>query len=137
MLYGKAAQRVALLASFALVTVTIIFRYQFIALFTSKSDPAVISMCSMIMLWVAFFQPFQMSAVVGMGSLRGAGDTKFVSSVTMVTIALVRPAISALCIYVIGMGVYGVWVGMYADMIGRMIFSLARFAKGKWFGIKI
>ncbi len=137
MLYGKAAQRVALLASFALVTITIIFRYQFISLFTSKSDPAVISMCAIIMLWVAFFQPFQMCAVVGMGSLRGAGDTKFVSSVTMITIALVRPIVSAVCIYLIGMGVYGAWLGMYADMIGRMIFSLARFSKGKWIGIKI
>ena len=137
MLYGKAAKRVALLASAGLVTITILFRYQFIALFTSKSDPAVISMCATIMLWVAFFQPFQMGAVVIMGSLRGAGDTRFVSSITMITLGVVRPAISALCIYALGFGVYGAWMGMYADMIVRMILSFYRFSQGKWMTIKL
>ena len=137
MLYGKAAKRVALLASAVLVTVTILFRYQFIALFTSKSDPKVISMCAIIMLWVAFFQPFQMGAVVIMGSLRGAGDTRFVSAITMITLGVVRPAVSALCIYVLGLGVYGAWIGMYADMIVRMIFAFYRFSQGKWMSIKL
>ena len=137
MLYGKAAKRVALLASAGLVTITILFRYQFIALFTSKSDPAVISMCATIMLWVAFFQPFQMGAVVIMGSLRGAGDTRFVSSITMITLGVVRPAVSALCIYALGFGVYGAWMGMYADMIVRMILSFYRFSQGKWMTIKL
>lgn len=137
MLYGKAAKRVALIASAALVSITIVFRYQFISLFTSKSDPSVISMCAIIMLWVAFFQPFQMGAVVIMGSLRGAGDTRFVSAITMITIGIVRPAISALCIYGLGLGVYGAWLGMYADMIVRMILSFHRFSQGKWMTIKL
>ena len=137
MLYGKAAKRMALLASVVLVIITVVFRYQFIALFTSKSDPAVISMCASVMLCVAFFQPFQMGAVVIMGSLRGAGDTRFVSTITMLTIGLVRPAISALCIYGIGMGVYGAWMGMYVDMIVRMILSFYRFSQGKWMTIKL
>lgn len=137
MLYGKAAKRVALLASAVLVTITILFRYQFIALFTSKSDPSVISMCAVIMLWVAFFQPFQMGAVVIMGSLRGAGDTRFVSAITMITIGVVRPVMTALCIYGLGLGVYGAWMGMYADMIVRMIFAFHRFSQGKWMTIKL
>ena len=137
MLYGKAAQRIAMVASVVLAAVTIIFRYQFISIFTTKSDPAVISMCATIMLWVAFFQPFQMGAVALMGSLRGAGDTRFVSAMTMITIGLVRPVVSALCIYSIGMGVYGAWMGMYVDMIARMFISWWRFSKGKWMSIKI
>ena len=137
MLYGKAAQRIALVASVVLAAVTIVFRYQFISLFTSKSDPAVISLCATIMLWVAFFQPFQMGAVAVMGSLRGAGDTRFVSSLTMITIGIVRPVVSALCVYVLSMNLYGIWMGMYADMIVRMFVSLYRFSKGKWMNIKI
>ncbi len=137
MIYGNAAQRIALIASVILATATIVFRYQFISIFTSKSDPAVISMCAVIMLWVAFFQPFQMCAVAIMGSLRGAGDTRFVSYMTMITIGIVRPVVSAVCIYLLDMNVYGVWMGMYVDMIVRMIISFVRFSKGKWMNIKI
>ena len=78
-----------------------------------------------------------MGAVAVMGSLRGAGDTKFVSYMTMITIGIVRPAVSALCVYVLSMNVYGIWMGMYADMIVRMFISLHRFSKGKWMNIKI
>ena len=55
----------------------------------------------------------------------------------MITLGVVRPAISALCIYALGFGVYGAWMGMYADMIVRMILSFYRFSQGKWMTIKL
>ncbi len=137
MLYGKAAQRMSVMASFLLMAATIFFRYQFISLFTQNSSANVIAMCSSIMLWVAFFQPFQMATMTTMGSLRGAGDTRFVSTVSMVTIGAFRPCVTALCIFVFQMGVYGAWMGMYADMVCRMTCAVIRFAKGKWMTIKL
>jgi len=56
-LYGKASQRLALTAAFALAGLIVVFRAPMVGWFTS--DPGVLELSAKVMLMVAVFQPFQ------------------------------------------------------------------------------
>lgn len=80
---------------------------------------------------------FQISQVIYMGSLRGAGDTLYTAIVSTVCVTLIRTAGSYFFCYVMGWGIAGIWCGILADQIGRYVMSSARFRQGRWKQIKI
>ncbi|MBO5054833.1 MAG: MATE family efflux transporter [Lachnospiraceae bacterium] len=80
---------------------------------------------------------FQISQVVYMGCLRGAGDTLYTAVASTVSVTLIRTAVSYLGGYVLGFGIIGIWLGVLGDQISRFIFASVRFKKGKWTQIKI
>ena len=135
MLFGKAAQRMALTVSMILLTFIVVLRYPLFRLFTS--DPDIIALGVQIMIMVAIFQPFQTSSVVISGCLRGAGDTRFVAITMMACVTVIRPVVTYLMIYVFEIGLLGAWCAMLFDMILRLGICYWRFSSGKWFGIKV
>lgn len=80
---------------------------------------------------------FQIRQVIYMGSLRGAGDTKFTAIVTTISCTFVRTAVSYICGYIFMWGIVGIWLGIVADQLFRFIFAYFRFRQGKWTTIKI
>ena len=80
---------------------------------------------------------FQVSQVIYMGCLRGAGDTGYTALASIVSVTIIRTAFSYLCGYGLGFGINGVWMGILADQISRFIFGSVRFKQGKWTKIKI
>ncbi|NLN45034.1 MAG: MATE family efflux transporter [Clostridiaceae bacterium] len=135
MIFGKAAQRMALTASMILLTFIVVLRYPLFRLFTS--DPDILALGAQIMIMVAIFQPFQTSSVVISGCLRGAGDTRFVAITMMACVTVIRPVVTYLMIYVFEIGLLGAWCAMLFDMILRLAICYWRFSSGKWFGIKV
>ena len=141
-MYGKMAQRCAMLVGLILGACVIIFRLPLVSLFTA--DPDVIRLSAVIMFVVGIFQPFQTQAIVTYGALRGAGDTKFVARVMLITTSVMRPALAFIAVYVISniMGMdewalIGAWVASFADMFVRLIMMGRRFNGGKWHEIKV
>ena len=89
-------------------------------------------------MWVIIFVvAFQISQVVYMGCLRGAGDTLYTAVASTISVTFIRTAGSYLGGYVFGLGIVGIWLGVLADQIARFIFASTRFKKGKWTQIKI
>lgn len=80
---------------------------------------------------------FQISQVIYMGCLRGAGDTKYTAAVSVWSVTIVRTFFSYVCAYFFSMGIIGVWMGIVADQVSRFILGSARFKKGKWTEISI
>ncbi len=80
---------------------------------------------------------FQISQVIYMGCLRGAGDTKYTAAVSVWSVTIVRTVFSYVCAYFFSMGIIGVWMGIVADQVSRFILGSARFKKGKWTEISI
>ena len=72
-----------------------------------------------------------------MGCLRGAGDTAYTAMASMVSVTLIRTAGSYIFGYMLGWGIFGIWLGVLADQISRFIFASVRFKAGKWVQIKI
>ena len=135
MLYGKAAQRIAMAVSIVLIAVIVPLREQFIMLF--ETDPYIVHMGGLVMIIVAIFQPFQTTSVVLSGCLRGAGDTRFVAIVFMICISVIRPLTSILAVYVFEFGLIGAWLAALIDMIIRMVAVYFRFGSFKWAKIKV
>ena len=75
--------------------------------------------------------------IVYMGCLRGAGDTFYTAVTSTVSITFVRSAFSYLLGYVFGLGITGIWLGIFTDQIVRFIMAFLRYRKGKWVNIRI
>lgn len=88
---------------------------QLIGLFTS--DPAVLSVGTSLLFLAAVFQLFDGIQGVITGTLRGIGDTRTPMTVNLVAHWLFGLPIGYLLCFVIGWGVYGLWVGLSLGLI--------------------
>lgn len=64
--------------------------------------------------------------------LRAAGDAKYTMEVSIFSMWVFRVASSYFFAGTLGLGVLGVWIGMYVDWMFRAIFFVVRYKKGKW-----
>ncbi len=90
-----------------------------------------------IMRVIIFVVAFQISQVVYMGCLRGAGDTLYTAIASTLSVTFIRTIVSYLGGYVLGFGIVGIWTGVLGDQISRFLFASVRFKQGKWTKIKI
>ena len=82
---------------------------------------------------VAFAMPALASTIVFTAALRGAGDTRVPVLFTWVGFLVVRiPLAYLLTAPALGLGLFGAWLAMAADLWVRGAFFLARFAGGRW-----
>ncbi len=133
--YGKAAQRVGLLISVGLVMLFSTGGGLLMGLFTH--DSVIIEAGTKLLLIVALTSPAQISQVIFSGSLRGAGDTKFVAYSSLISIGIIRPIITYILCFPLGLGLIGAWFSLFVDQYLRLLFTGLRFSKGKWTKIKI
>lgn len=96
---------------------------QLIALFTT--DAAVVSVGTSLLLLAAIFQLFDGIQGVITGTLRGLGDTRTPMIVNLVAHWLIGLPTSYVLCFVIGWGVYGLWVGLSLGLIvtGIVLFA--------------
>ncbi|MDR0249025.1 MAG: MATE family efflux transporter [Oscillospiraceae bacterium] len=135
LLYGKINQRLALSASALMFTLIMPLRAVFAGLFTNEPD--LIALVSRLLVVMAFIQPFQTSTVTMGGSLRGAGDTKYVAFTMLITVAVMRPLTGWLLVYPLGFGLLGAWFAILLDQAARMTMLYTRFARARWRNIAI
>lgn len=90
-----------------------------------------------IMRVIGIIVVLQISQVIYMGCLRGAGDTLFTAIVSTISVTIMRTAGSYFFCYVMGWGIVGIWMGVVADQVTRLVLASARFKQGKWINIKI
>lgn len=90
-----------------------------------------------IMRVIIFVVVFQISQVIYMGCLRGAGDTAYTAMASTISVTLIRTVVSYICGYVFHWGIVGIWLGVLGDQVSRFIFASVRFKAGKWTQIKI
>ena len=70
--------------------------------------------------------------------LRLAVPLQKVTTITsMLSVAFIRPGISYVTAYVMNLGILGIWIGIFADLLMRLILTGARFRSGKWMTKKI
>ncbi len=111
------------------------FPYALLRAFTS--DEAVIDLGTMFLKIVALLQiPLALTMVVA-GSLRGAGDTRFIMVATMIGMWGVRIPIAVAVGYWLNLGVFYVWLAMIADWTLRMALMLWRYRSERWRSIQV
>ena len=133
--YSSRTRRVGMVFSLAMGLLFFFFGKQIVMLYSD--DPTIILQGAYILKLVALIQPFQSSQFILAGALRGAGDTRSTAIIMFITVLLVRPLISGLCIYLLGLGLYGAWYALVADQLMRSLLVLIRYNSGKWKLIKV
>jgi len=66
--------------------------------------------------------------------LRATGDVVYPMIVSISTMFSVRILLGFVLGIVLGMGITGVWIGMYLDWVARSAFFIPRMLRGKWKG---
>lgn len=134
-LFGKSVQHLGRVVAVTMAIIIFLIRFRIIQLFTDV--PQIVQPAQIVMTILSIILFFQMSQVIAIGSLRGAGDVKFVALLSMVSIMIVRPLLTYILAYKLGYGIVGAWFGMFADQLIRWSVSLARYNSGKWVNLEL
>lgn len=86
---------------------------------------------------VAFAMPPLAATIIFTSALNGAGDTRSPVLVTWVGFLGVRIPLAYLLSGPVGLGLFGAWLAMFADLVVRGVFFLHRFAAGRWKDVRV
>lgn len=128
--FGIESRHLAMFSMGTLGLLLFFFPTQIISLFTN--DQAVIDQGVVCLRIIALVQPIMGATFVMMGSLRGAGDTRFVMLVTMLGIWGGRLGTAYLLVNVMDLGLKGAWIAMAVDHVVRGSLASLRFHHGGW-----
>ena len=135
LVFGKVAQRIGLVFAAVLCAAVAVFRRGIVGWFTNT--PEVLQKGGNIMLMISVILLFQIQQVMFCGTLRGAGDTRFMAVISLLTVGTVRPALTFLLMRFTALGLYGAWFAVLTDQIIRAFFAGIRFYRGKWTKIEL
>ena len=101
------------------------------------NDPNVLQLAEMCMIFIALVQPFQATWIILASALRGAGDTRMTLVFTFIGIWIVRIGVGYLMGIVLGLGLFGVWLGWIADFLARAGLIVWRFRGARWKTLRV
>lgn len=133
--YARISQALSFLLGIIMVSLIFLFREPVSHLFSS--DEEVINGASSVLMFAVFVIFPQSLQWVTTGALRGAGDVKFTARTSMISVAVIRPLLSFLLCYPIGLGLLGSWIGMFIDQMIRFLVNNYRLTHLKWMDIKV
>ncbi len=97
-----------------------------------SSDPAVVASGVGALRVIGFGQPAQAINFVMGGALRGAGDTRFMMFATIANWFVVRLPVAIVLTFVVGLGLVGLWTGIFVDYFVRSAILIYRFRSRAW-----
>ena len=127
---GWAAARMAALWTTVAGLLLVLFPRTFLGIFTSDPGVVVAGVGSMVIIGVA--QPAQAVIFTIGGALRGAGDTRFTLTATIINWFVVRFPLAVLLAFPLGLGLAGIWVAITVDYVVRAGLMAFRFRGGRW-----
>ena len=133
--YARICQICSFNLGLIMILLIYIFRIPVSMLFSD--DASVIEGASTTLKIAVFVILPQSLQWVTTGALRGAGDVSFTAKTSMLSVAIVRPILSFLLCYPIGLGLLGSWIGMFIDQITRFTLNNARLTHLRWAHIKL
>ncbi|MDR0292558.1 MAG: MATE family efflux transporter, partial [Oscillospiraceae bacterium] len=133
--YARRARRMGMVVSVCIGIAFFFCGRYIIWLYTDGAE--VIRLGTDIFKIMAFIMPFQGSAIIASGALRGAGDTRATSLIMLVSVLIVRPLSAYLLVFVFPFGLMGAWFSVLADQLLRSGLTLLRLNRGKWKYIRV
>lgn len=133
--YGKTCRMMGAVIAVVLSVIYFLGARTLMSLFFEEEEIVAIGVS--IMRVIIFVVILQISQVIYMGCLRGAGDTLYTAMASTVSVTVMRTLGSFICGYILGWGIVGIWLGVVADQLSRYLFASIRFKQGKWVNIKI
>lgn len=129
--YGQKLLRIAYVGIWATNALMWIFAGELVGIFhlSQEATTLAVNLLHMFTLVAIFLWPLSFSLP---NALRAAGDAKFTMTVSILSMWSFRVGSSYFLGKVMGLGLYGVWMGMFIDWFFRSAAFLIRFLRGKW-----
>ncbi|MGP1569663.1 MAG: MATE family efflux transporter [Eubacteriales bacterium] len=134
-IYNKVAQRSGLIISFIVGLLFIAGRGIIFNLLVDDNAGVMLGM--KIMLIIAVLIIPQTYGQVSAGTLRGAGDNRFIAIYSMFVSAMLRPASAYIFAFVFNLGLSGMWLALCLDEAMKMFLTGYRIKQGIWLQIEI
>jgi MATE family multidrug resistance protein len=126
----RAGTRVATVVMVAASAVFVFFPIPLISVF--GADEQVLHIGTSLLMVAAGFQVFDAIAMVALGSLRGAGDTRWPMVVCVATAWLIKLPIGVLLAIPMDFGAAGAWMGLTVEIIVLAGLAVWRVRGSKW-----
>lgn len=142
MAQSQVAYRIGVMVSVGLMAVITLFSRQIALLFTTDEQIIRDVTVSLYIVIVAMIP--QNGRVVLSGTLRGAGDTRFVAGCALLSVTLLRPTLTWLFCYPLAdalpipyLAVTAPWIAFLIDAVVRDRLLAWRIRQGKWLDIRL
>ena len=133
--YGGICQKMGMVISLVLAVFYLLGGRLLYSLYFKEAH--IIAMGVEIMRVIVIIVVLQISQVIYMGCLRGAGDVLFTTVASTISVTFVRTLCSYALCYTFGLGLIGIWFGVVCDQFCRFVLTRWRFKSGVWTKVKI
>jgi len=130
----EAAKMCALFMGFAGLLM-VLFPVQMALLFTD--DLEIVSLAATYLFMMGFTEPALGILFTLAGGMRGAGYTTMPMIINLTGLLGIRLGLAILFAYPLGLGLVGVWLGMFFETFIRAGWMSLEFLKGKWSTVKV
>jgi putative MATE family efflux protein len=132
--YTARTNRIGMAVSLLLALSFVFFGRRIVALYVGEGPDSalIIEMGAFILRMVALMLPLQSAQFILAGALRGAGDTRSIAFITLITVLLIRPGIAGLTVMILRQGLVGAWIALIVDQALRSFLVFMRYKTGKW-----
>lgn len=100
-------------------------------------DEGVVTLAALYIFIIGFSEPALGAFFTLTGGMRGAGYTKVPMLINFVCLIVIRLSLSYTLGFVLGLGLFGIWLGMAVEVFLRTIAIYAVFVKGSWMRVKV
>ena len=121
--------------SISLAVILFLFGTQIMSIYFT--DPSSIQMGKMIMDFSSVIVLLQISQLIYAGCLRAGGDVRYTLFAGILSVAIIRTAVTLIAVHTFHLGLAGIWIGIFSDQLTRFILMHHRFKKGYWTTIRI
>ena len=109
--------RWTLLFSTISFVLTVVFRKEIFSIYSDS--PETLALSGTVMVLAALVSYPEAHALVAAGILRGSGRTASVAAYSFVSVTILRPIMTAIFFYVLGLGIVGIWMALLFDQCIR------------------
>ncbi len=115
--------------------IMLVFPQYLASIFTN--DAQIIHLASIYLFLMGMTEPALGALFTLAGGMRGAGYTTMPMLINLTGLMGIRLGIAVLLAFFLGMGLVGIWLGMFFETFIRAIWMYLEFRRGKWAKVKV
>lgn len=127
--YQKTILRLGLIISVLLSILFIVFAKPYFKLFSN--DPEFIQIGTYVCMIIAIIAPIQTAKIIYTGCLQGLGKMKETMISSLIAVTIAQPVFCYIFIILLKLGVWGVWIPIFASQLIGLIMSYSFYRKAE------
>ncbi len=132
--YGRICQHIGMAISVILALILFFGSDWFNSLYFREQH--IIEMGDRIFRYIIGIVVLQISQIIFTGCLRAAGDVRYTLMGALISVSLIRTAVTVILTLWLNLGLDGIWIGVLSDQLSRFLIMGHRFRQGKWVDLK-